>query len=485
MDEITDDINVDNFELKPGPKDTYVLHLQAEHRSSTIWNLGGGNLLRARVRNPSSNRFPSLHPRMVPLFKDVGFDGVARLTGIHTDWSLVTALVEHWRPETHTFHLPVGEYTITLQDVSIIPGLRVDGRAVSGCTEFKGGWSNLIESVFGKAPGKHNLDGGRLRLNWLAKLFTALSDDANEDELIQYTQSYMLQLIGGILFTDIKDRKFILWAWTRLPTLAPIPRGSYVDNREIWGDTPGPFGLRWCAPKSYVDSSSHVVYIDRLSLDVLLPDHFVWMPYADLLNKLSNICQEGKTKIDWRDKHKDHILLWNNRLQSIILIGNRGLGITDGYADWYANITRPYHTRVAAAQSHVFNILNRISSIATGAVSGDYNTIDVLSKHGRRVLKSQYSRGLRQDFPTDDSFVSTGHVEVKMKKKGHKEGRGGVNAPKRRKLRNDDERCDHINEDTSIHLSQTATSIEHGMEDHQVKIRGIDPSPVCGIPSST
>ncbi|KAF1001902.1 hypothetical protein AG4045_020225 [Apium graveolens] len=132
-----------------------------------------------------------------------------------------------------------------------------------------------------------------------------------------------------------------------------------------------------------------------------------------------------------------------------------------------------------------FNILNRISSIATGAVSGDYNTIDVLSKHGRRVLKSQYSRGLRQDFPTDDSFVSTGHVEVKMKKKGHKEGRGGVNAPKRRKLRNDDERCDHINEDTSIHLSQTATSIEHGMEDHQVKIRGIDPSPVCGIPSST
>ncbi|KAL8121782.1 hypothetical protein AgCh_018503 [Apium graveolens] len=202
MDEITDDINVDNFELMPGPKDTSVLHLQAEHRSSTIWNLGGGNLLRARVRNPSSNRFPSLHPRMVPLLKDVGFDGVARLIGIHTDWSLVTILVERWRPETHTFHLPVGECTITLQDVSIILGLRVDGRAVSGCTEFKGGWSNLIESVFGKAPGKHDLDGGRLRLNWLAKLLPALSDDANEDELIQYTQTYMLQLIGGILFTD-------------------------------------------------------------------------------------------------------------------------------------------------------------------------------------------------------------------------------------------------------------------------------------------
>ncbi|KAL8120187.1 hypothetical protein AgCh_017363 [Apium graveolens] len=101
MDEIMDEINVDSFELKPGPRDTSILYLQSEHRSSTIWNVGGGNVLRTRVRNLNSNRFPSLHPRMVPLLTDVGFDGVARLTRIQTDWSLVTALVERWRPETH------------------------------------------------------------------------------------------------------------------------------------------------------------------------------------------------------------------------------------------------------------------------------------------------------------------------------------------------------------------------------------------------
>ncbi|KAL8120185.1 hypothetical protein AgCh_017361 [Apium graveolens] len=134
MDEIMDEINIDSFELKPGPRDTAILYLQSEHRSSTIWNVVGGDVLRTRVRNPSSNRFPSLHPRMVPLLTDVGFDGVARLTGIQTDWSLVTTLVERWRPETLTFHLPTGECTITLQDVSVILGLRVDGGVVSGST---------------------------------------------------------------------------------------------------------------------------------------------------------------------------------------------------------------------------------------------------------------------------------------------------------------------------------------------------------------
>ncbi|QHO56430.1 uncharacterized protein DS421_3g73620 [Arachis hypogaea] len=39
----------------------------------------------------------------------------------------INALVERWRPETHTFHLPHGECTITLEDVAMIFGLRTHG----------------------------------------------------------------------------------------------------------------------------------------------------------------------------------------------------------------------------------------------------------------------------------------------------------------------------------------------------------------------
>ncbi|KAE8685623.1 hypothetical protein F3Y22_tig00111095pilonHSYRG00294 [Hibiscus syriacus] len=37
--------------------------------------------------------------------------------------NLISALVERWRPETYTFHLPCGECTITLEDVSMHLGL--------------------------------------------------------------------------------------------------------------------------------------------------------------------------------------------------------------------------------------------------------------------------------------------------------------------------------------------------------------------------
>ena len=46
------------------------------------------------------------------------------------DMSLLAALVDRWRPETDTFHLPVGEMTPTLQDVAKLLGLLCAGRAV-------------------------------------------------------------------------------------------------------------------------------------------------------------------------------------------------------------------------------------------------------------------------------------------------------------------------------------------------------------------
>ncbi|RYR21836.1 hypothetical protein Ahy_B03g067147 isoform A [Arachis hypogaea] len=42
------------------------------------------------------------------------------------DEPLVSAFVERWRPETHTFHMPFGECAITLQDVAYQLGLPVD-----------------------------------------------------------------------------------------------------------------------------------------------------------------------------------------------------------------------------------------------------------------------------------------------------------------------------------------------------------------------
>jgi hypothetical protein len=37
-----------------------------------------------------------------------------------------------WRPETHSFHLPCGEMTVTLQDTQKFLGVRISGRPVIG-----------------------------------------------------------------------------------------------------------------------------------------------------------------------------------------------------------------------------------------------------------------------------------------------------------------------------------------------------------------
>mgnify|MGYP004632366653 CR=1 FL=1 len=72
---------------------------------------------------------------MVPYLQQAGFMGIACMPFIHIDWHLITALVERWRPETHTFHMPSGEVTLTLQDVEVQLGLRVDGLPIQGSTD--------------------------------------------------------------------------------------------------------------------------------------------------------------------------------------------------------------------------------------------------------------------------------------------------------------------------------------------------------------
>ena len=62
---------------------------------------------------------PEPHPTIVPIIQEAGFGGVAKLRHLKVDHGLMTALVERCRPETHTFHFPTGECTITLQDVSL------------------------------------------------------------------------------------------------------------------------------------------------------------------------------------------------------------------------------------------------------------------------------------------------------------------------------------------------------------------------------
>jgi hypothetical protein len=53
-----------------------------------------------------------------------------RLTRFNYDAPLIGAFVDWWRPETHTFHFPVGEMTLSLEDAAMLAGLLCAGEAM-------------------------------------------------------------------------------------------------------------------------------------------------------------------------------------------------------------------------------------------------------------------------------------------------------------------------------------------------------------------
>ncbi|XLU65208.1 hypothetical protein S245_024417 [Arachis hypogaea] len=61
-----------------------------------------------------------------------GFYHVSKVGQIRGHFTLVFVLVERWRPKTHSFVLPAGGITVTLENVLHIFGLSIDGEVVNG-----------------------------------------------------------------------------------------------------------------------------------------------------------------------------------------------------------------------------------------------------------------------------------------------------------------------------------------------------------------
>ncbi|KAL4309281.1 hypothetical protein GQ457_01G050850 [Hibiscus cannabinus] len=151
------------------------------------------------------------HPDILPLLHEAGFGYVSMfIQGAKLNPSLISALVERWRPETHTFHLPYGEATITLDDVAYHLSLPVDGDAITGKAEDN--WFLLGRELLGIDPV--DLDGGRVLITWLDENFSDLLNNASLQLKEQFARAHILRVIGGILMPD-KSRNKVHLMWLR------------------------------------------------------------------------------------------------------------------------------------------------------------------------------------------------------------------------------------------------------------------------------
>ncbi|KAH1107619.1 hypothetical protein J1N35_011387 [Gossypium stocksii] len=103
--------------------------------------------------------------------------------GCKLDPKLISALIERWRPKTHTFHLPCGECTITLENVQLQLGLPVDGSALTGFSQ-SADWGAVCYNLLSVITD--NIYRGWIEMGWLRDIFSQSGNDLTEVERIQY-----------------------------------------------------------------------------------------------------------------------------------------------------------------------------------------------------------------------------------------------------------------------------------------------------------
>nr|XP_023892649.1 serine/threonine-protein phosphatase 7 long form homolog [Quercus suber] len=139
-----------------------VLRRQPMYRSSLLWD--------ARLEG-----------EIAAYITDARLDGLLQVPHMDLDHTLITALVERWRPETHSFHLSHGEMTITLQDMEVIMGVPVDGLPVVEYTD-RNDWAHFCWEMLGHNPPGRDvgdrcknttvIEGPRVKAKWLEDRFS-------------------------------------------------------------------------------------------------------------------------------------------------------------------------------------------------------------------------------------------------------------------------------------------------------------------------
>ncbi|RYR14834.1 hypothetical protein Ahy_B04g071538 [Arachis hypogaea] len=217
-----------------------------------------------------------------PYLRRAGFEYVAYMVEFEHDWPLASALIERWRLESHTFHLPCGEMTITLQDVAYQLGLRIDGDPHHLGRTIK----EFCEQLLGVVPGP---DDRQSHTKWTVKLTWFQNTDATEERLMRYTRGYIMQLIGGMLFPDASDSQMcramehgqcnlggcvsllLSWAYHHLPLIRP---DGFETRRFLLVE-------RWVQYRPDNDRGETSLRHYRCTLNGIGMLNVEWTPYAD------------------------------------------------------------------------------------------------------------------------------------------------------------------------------------------------------------
>eukprot|EP00261_Vitis_vinifera_P024582 XP_010656952.1 PREDICTED: serine/threonine-protein phosphatase 7 long form homolog isoform X4 [Vitis vinifera] len=343
---------MDFYVTNPGPIDESVLYDQDKHVSSAVWEGQERGALRCHEHTSKLDQW-ALTPKQLELVHKAGFGYLRLIPAISLDNPLISALVERWRRETNTFHLNVGEMTVTLEDVAYLLGLAIDGEPVMGVTYTT--CDTVCEKLLGKAPDSGYTSGGMVKLSWLKESFSHCPEDAPMEEIECHTRAYLLYLVGSTIFSTTTGNKVPVmylplfenfdqagtyaWGAAALSFLyralgnASLKSQSTVSGcltlLQCWSyyhldigrpklnqdpfHVPFPLVLRWKGKQSAPTANRDLMFY-RKALDSLKSCDVEWLPYINIDNRIipediksSLIVGRSKTMLICFDKAERHL----------------------------------------------------------------------------------------------------------------------------------------------------------------------------------
>ncbi|RYR33875.1 hypothetical protein Ahy_A10g048540 [Arachis hypogaea] len=116
--------------------------------------------------------------------------------------ALLSVLVKRWKLETHTFHLSVSEVIVTLEDVTYIFGLPVNGEPVT--RRSNSSHQFLVENCIafsGREPSPQDHVLGKVNLAWVRQCKDTEPCDMQES-IERYVRDHIFYMLRTVVFSN-------------------------------------------------------------------------------------------------------------------------------------------------------------------------------------------------------------------------------------------------------------------------------------------
>ncbi|KAJ1440386.1 Aminotransferase-like, plant mobile domain [Sesbania bispinosa] len=185
-----------------GPRDTTLLRSYESHVAQRLWTGEDRGTLKVITHGRKLKRPEDDYIR--DIIDDSGLGPLIEGTHSMVDRSLISTFTDRWHRETSSFHLLVGEMTITLDDVSTLLHLPVTGRLFSLPAFSREDAKQLLVSALQVSPADAISEteitrGAYVRLSWLRDVYKSNIESQN---LNAAARAYLLHLVGCTIFAD-------------------------------------------------------------------------------------------------------------------------------------------------------------------------------------------------------------------------------------------------------------------------------------------